>query len=122
MPRSPYPNLWARLMANSTCPESAQDCWRWTGRLDREGYGLINVYVPGLGRNATLKAHIVAALWLQAQPESADEMYLAYQEHSASGLEWDHLCNERWCIYPDHLDLVTGEENCKRREARRVRQ
>lgn len=122
MPRSPYVNLWDRLMSNSACPESAQDCWRWTARLDREGYGLIDIHVPGLGRNATLKAHIVAAVWLEVRPASADEVFLAYKEHSASGLEWDHLCGEQWCINPDHLDLVTGAENCKRRDARRTRQ
>jgi hypothetical protein len=102
-------------MANSTCPESAQDCWRWTARLDREGYGIVNVHTPGLCRNATLKAHIVGFIWLQVGAVSADDLYLAYKEHSASGLELDHLCGERWCINPDHLELVTGSENCQRR-------
>ena len=119
MSRSPYDNLWARLMANSSCPENGQDCWRWRGRLDRGGYGIIDIHTPGLGRNATLKAHIAAYIWLTARPRSADDLFLAYKEHSASGLELDHLCGEQWCINPDHLEVVDGKENCRRRDARR---
>ena len=117
--RSPYTNLWGRLMANSTCPENGQDCWRWSGRLDRWGYALVDLYVPGLGKNATLKAHILAYVWLESGARTPDDLFLAYKEHSASGLELDHLCGEQWCIAPDHLEVVTGSENCRRRDARR---
>ena len=76
--------------------------------------------MPGLGRNATLKAHIVVNVLLEAGVKTADDLYLAYKEHSASGLELDHLCGEQWCINPDHLEVVTGQENCRRRDARRL--
>jgi len=106
-------------MANSSCPENGQDCWRWTGKLDREGYGQLNIWAPGLKRTATLKAHVVLYVLLEAAPANADEVYLFYKEHSASGLELDHLCEEQWCINPDHLELVTGSENCQRKGRRK---
>lgn len=119
MARSPYASLWERLVANTAEPENGQQCWRWTARLDREGYGIINLYVPGLGKNATLKAHLVLYVWLESGARTPDDLYLAYKEHSASGMELDHLCTEQWCCNPDHLELVTGVENCRRRDARR---
>jgi hypothetical protein len=120
VPRSPYPNLWARLVANTSEPQSEQDCWRWTARTDREGYGIINLYVPGLRRNATLKAHLLLYVWLESGARTPDDLFLAYKEQAASGLELDHLCTERWCVFPDHLELVTGQQNSQRRGARRV--
>ena len=121
MPRSPYPTLWHRLMANTAEPAGSTDCWPWAAKLDREGYGQFNLWVPGLGTTATLKAHIAVHVLLNVGVDAhPDVVYLAYQEHSASGLELDHTCTDRWCCNPDHLELVTGSENCKRRDTRRV--
>lgn len=120
MARSPYASLWERLVANTSEPENAQGCWRWTARTDREGYGIINLHVPGLGRNATLKAHLLLYVWLESGARTPDDLFLAYKEQAASGLELDHLCTEQWCVNPDHLELVTGVQNCQRRDARRV--
>jgi len=30
----------------------------------------------------------------------------------------DHLCNNRMCVNPDHLEMVTHKENQRRRDAR----
>lgn len=30
------------------------------------------------------------------------------------GMELDHLCRNRWCINPDHLEPVTHAENVRR--------
>lgn len=115
MPRSPYASVYERLMAGITEPDNEQACWRWSRRTDRWGYAQINVYVPGLGRNATLKAHIALYILLETGVKTADDLFLAYLEHSASGLELDHLCREQRCIRPCHLEVVTGAENCRRR-------
>lgn len=115
-----YADLRERLVANTAEPENAQQCWRWTGRLDRWGYAQVNVYVPGLASNVTMKAHIALFLWSTAECETVNDLYLAYLEHSCSGLELDHLCGEEWCIHPDHLEVVTPSENCRRREQARV--
>lgn len=118
MPRTPYSNLWERLVANTAEPSNSNDCWRWSARL-RKWYGRIDVYVPGLGKNVTLTAHVAAWVWLHAEPKNIDEFYLAYIEFRESGLELDHQCNNTTCIYPDHLLPVDGPTNCYMRELRK---
>ena len=74
-------------------------CWRWTGRKDAGGYG----------RSGSRLAHHVVfeAETGQAIPE---------------GLEYDHTCRVRSCCSPAHGELVTREENVRRRSWRyRVR-
>ena len=113
--------IWARLMRNIAEPENEQACWVWTRRCDREGYGLINVHVPGLRRNATLKAHIVAWIILNANDhiDSADDLYLAYKELTLSRLQLEHGCVCGCCIRPDHLEPVTPVVNSRLRDSRR---
>ena len=40
-----------------------------------------------------------------------DELYLAYLEFRASGLQLDHLCSEPACRRPSHLNPCTQSEN-----------
>lgn len=110
-----YADLRERLVANTAEPENGQACWNWTARKDRWRYGLVNVWVPGMGKVVTLKAHVALYCWQAARCTNADDLYLAYLEHSASGLELDHLCRMTCCINPDHLEVVTPAENCRRR-------
>lgn len=77
--------------------EITDDCWLWTGSLC-DGYGSIK------NKAATSRfAH--RALWervVGAVPE---------------GLQLDHLCRNRRCVNPDHLEPVTLKENINRGEA-----
>ncbi len=69
-------------------------CWLWTPRLDRDGYGHIQI-----GQHMK-RAHRVAYEWIAgAIPE---------------GLTLDHLCSVRHCVNPAHLEPVTAEENVRR--------
>jgi hypothetical protein len=114
----PYPDLFARLMANTHEPENDRACWAWSGKRDRWGYGRVNVYVPGLGAVVTLMAHLAVWLWVEAGCTTADDLWLAYQELQASGLEIDHLCVVPNCVHPDHHEPVTSRENSQRRDER----
>lgn len=118
MARTPYFNLWERLVANSTEPEASYGCWPWTKRTSK-GYARIDVYIPGLGRNVTLSAHVSAWVWLQAEPQNIDEFYLAYLEYRHSDLELDHSCVNSTCINPDHVEPVDAKTNCWMRDKRR---
>jgi len=69
-------------------------CWLWTGALDEFGYG---VYGKGGGKAHRLSFKIING-FLPPYPE----------------FELDHLCRVRNCINPDHLEVVTHQENCLR--------
>lgn len=71
------------------------DCWEWRGATTR-GYGAVN----SGGRGRILRVHV--ALWtLLVGPVPP-------------GLELDHLCRNRRCCNPDHLEPVTRAVNVAR--------
>jgi hypothetical protein len=78
-----------------------QGCWIWSGTINRGGYG--NCYVNKDGYRTTMQAS------------------RAWFEHVNGpippGLELDHLCRNRVCVNPSHLEPVTGRENTLRSEA-----
>ena len=66
-------------------PESG--CWLWMGPISSHGYGKI-------GKSY---AHRVS--------------YERYRGPIPSELQIDHLCRVRCCVNPDHLEVVTANEN-----------
>lgn len=80
--------------------EFTEECWNWTGNLDRKGYG-----VMAIGKIPT-KAHRIA--------------YTVITDAIPCGLVIDHLCRNRRCVNPDHLEPVTQEENKRRGVAART--
>lgn len=72
-------------------------CWEWTGTIDAvSGYGRIQV-----DGSCRYSHRVVYELLVEPIPE---------------GLQLDHLCRNRACCNPAHLEPVTGKVNVERSE------
>lgn len=76
------------------------DCWEWTGRLQHGGYGKSSAGSERDGSNRTVLVHRF--------------IYNALTGVDIAGLDIDHLCKNRKCANPDHLEPVTRAENIRR--------
>lgn len=70
-------------------------CWPWTGFIGRAGYG----HVRRLGR--TLEAHRYAFLLVRGIMSTREQCL-------------DHLCRNKACCNPAHLEVVSNRENVLR--------
>lgn len=94
----PDPANWlARLAANTQVDETT-GCHLWTGRMSEDGYGKFRVYADA--KSSQTGAH--RAAWLATKGDIPE------------GLVVDHLCRVRNCVNPDHMELVTNDENLAR--------
>jgi hypothetical protein len=70
------------------------DCWQWIGHVRRDGYG--DVWFGGRTRMVHRLVY-----QLLVRPLSVIE-------------QLDHLCRNRACVNPDHLDVVSARTNILR--------
>lgn len=76
-------------------------CWNWTGGTSGK-----------TGRGAGYPR-----MWLRGQVCAVHRvMYINEFGHVPRARQIDHTCRNRRCVNPDHLELVTQRENCRRRD------
>lgn len=72
-------------------------CWNWTGCTARNGYGKIMTGSKLDGTKRASLAHRVS--------------YEAFVGPIPPAMEIDHLCRNRRCVNPAHMEPVTHREN-----------
>lgn len=102
---TPLDRFWAKV-------DKTGDCWLWTNRIDRYGYGKFTL----LGRD--LIAHRWGYMELVGPiPEGLTLDHLCHTRVAEECAALPGICLHRRCVNPDHLEPVTQLEN-KRRGSR----
>jgi hypothetical protein len=73
---------------------SDSGCWDWVGYRDRDGYGRVTINKVPYGTHRII--------------------YEYYHGQICPDLVIDHLCKNRKCVNPTHLEQVTNKENLRR--------
>lgn len=73
--------------------EKTETCWNWIGTIERSGYG---------------------RFWLKKNVSAHGFSYLLSGGELINGLHLDHLCRNKRCVNPGHLEQVTPRENTLR--------
>ena len=76
------------------------ECWLYAGYKNKQGYG--EIYSTVNGKQVSNRLHRIS--------------YETFVGKIPEGLVIDHLCRNRCCINPDHLEPVTNIENILRGE------
>ena len=72
-------------------------CWQWTAGVNRKGYGVTQLH--------GVKHH------------AHKTIYLLHGESVPDGFHLDHLCRNKICVNPAHMEPVTLLENVRRQHA-----
>lgn len=82
----------AKTLAKVDKPDGEDGCWIWTGHVSNRGYGQLET------TNGSVQAHRL----------------FYFKLVGSTNLTLDHLCRNKACCNPAHLEPVTHAENVSR--------
>lgn len=94
IPQHVIDTVWTRVRV-----AGPDECWPWKMSIGSHGYGQASWSI-GEGRSAGTTAHRVA--WVAANGPIPDDLTV------------DHLCHNRLCCNPAHMQLLSLVDNAKR--------
>lgn len=92
--------LFNRILSNCRV-DAKTGCWFWEGATSGKGKGAGRGYGRISVQGHTSAVHRV--------------MYSIHYGYIHPSKDVDHLCTNRLCCNPKHLEAVTHKKNCKRR-------
>lgn len=89
----PRSRVWTRIRKHIRV-HADTGCWEWTGAMSPGGYGVLRLY------GKTGVAH--------------RQIWVFLRNPDPGRLDLDHLCRNRACVNPKHLEIVTRSTNLRR--------
>lgn len=105
-------DIYERIAKNTVwCSDNDMDssCWIWKGAHSGK---------PGRGKEG--RGHSYPRMKLNSRTVAVHIVMAVHQfGYIPTGMTVDHKCKNRMCVNPEHLEVVTHRENCKRRDKRK---
>lgn len=75
--------------------KKTENCWEWIGVKNLQGYGRFCICYKGI--YAQINAHRIS--------------YMIFKDSISKEMTVHHLCRNKSCVNPEHLELMTEKEN-----------
>ena len=107
--------LWDRFWAKVDMGAGPDACWPWMGATSKKRRGTRRGHIREAGKGSRMiLAHVVALAW------KSDGAFARWDPETGERLDAGHLCHNRACCNPSHLEWMTHQANVEARRAHEI--